>query len=106
MAKGPKRVSNNGAMAEIAGKRPFKANSMSGVEGSTDTGYMSPLESIHYKNANPNYTVKSYGTPIAWHTESGGWHVSDSKYSSTTSRHQSLARRATNFQAGHEGARA
>ena len=43
------------------------------------------------------------GTPIAWHGE-GGWQISPSKYSMTTSRHQGIVRRAI-FEQGHDNAR-
>ena len=105
MAKGRKRVSNKGAEAEIAGKRPFDANSLSGSPGSTGTGQMPHAEAESYRASKPTYTVQSYATPIAWHTEEKGWHVSDTKYSPTASRHQSITRRAVHFQNGADGAR-
>jgi hypothetical protein len=37
--------------------------------------------------------VYSYGTPIAWHTNTG-WFIPDLKYSVTTSKHQGYVRRA------------
>jgi hypothetical protein len=40
-----------------------------------------------------DYTVLSYGTPIAWHTPEG-WFVVEDKFSKTTSRHQSVTRAA------------
>ncbi len=39
------------------------------------------------------YVVKSYITPIAWFTE-GAWVIPDVRYSSTTSRHQNIVRKA------------
>jgi hypothetical protein len=35
------------------------------------------------------YVVYSYGTPIAWETRGGGWVLNRTKYSVTTSGHQS-----------------
>lgn len=40
------------------------------------------------------YVVYSYATPIAWWSKEHGWRMPDIKYSVTTSRHQSLVRRA------------
>jgi hypothetical protein len=42
----------------------------------------------------PSYIVWSYGTPIAWYTQTDQWVIPSLKYSVTTSRHQSLIRRA------------
>jgi hypothetical protein len=41
----------------------------------------------------PDYIIYSYGTPIAWHGKFG-WTLPAIKYSSTTSRHQSIVRGA------------
>lgn len=40
------------------------------------------------------YVVVSYATPVAWYDTEEGWVVPDVRYSNTTSRHQSLVRRA------------
>lgn len=40
------------------------------------------------------YVVFSYATPIAWYTRADGWVIPPVKYSATTSRHQSIVRRA------------
>lgn len=48
---------------------------------------------------NVDYVVWSYYTPIAWHTQKadvGMWVYSDQHHSATTSRHQSIVRRALN----------
>lgn len=88
----------------IANRVPFQASALSGLAGSRqDTGMMPQGEAERYKSANPNYTVMSYGTPIAWHGESG-WDMSTAKHSKTTSVHQGVVRRAV-FQQGHDGAR-
>lgn len=42
--------------------------------------------------ATVDYCVFSYATPIAWHTKSRGWVVIETKFSSTTGRHQSVTR--------------
>lgn len=94
------------APEHIVNRIPFKAASMSGVEGVTDPGRMSDDETREYRKSNPSYTVKSYGTPIAWHGDAG-WQHSTSKYSVTTSKHQNLVKRALNdhFQNGHDMAK-
>jgi hypothetical protein len=90
----------------ISSKIPFQASALSGVEGATDPGRMSDDETREYRKSNPSYTVRSYGTPIAWHGDAG-WQQSTTKYSSTTSRHQSIVKRALNdhFQNGHDNAK-
>ncbi len=101
-----KRANQRNAGESIVKKEEFKASNFTGVAGSTDTGWMPHEEAEKYRSSNPSYTVKSYGTPIAWHGDSG-WQVSGTKYSSSTSRHQSVVRRALNqhFWGGHDGAK-
>ena len=81
----------------ISSKMPFQASALSGVEGTTGPGLMSDDETREYRK---------YGTPIAWHGDAG-WQQSTTKYSSTTSRHQSIVKRALNdhFQSGHDNAK-
>lgn len=90
----------------IVNRQPFKASALSGVMGVTDPGHMSDDEMREYRKSNPTYTVRSYGTPIAWHGDAG-WQQSTTKYSQTTSRHQGIVKRALNdhFQSGHDSAR-
>ena len=84
----------NAQMGETAGSfREFDANSARGrAYGTTDTGrlYVRAPESLR----SADYTVWSYATPIAWHHPGTGWVIPDVKHSSTTSRHQSILRRA------------
>jgi hypothetical protein len=43
----------------------------------------------------PVYVLCSYATPIAWRAVSGAgssWHVPDTRYSATTTRHANVAR--------------
>jgi hypothetical protein len=42
------------------------------------------------------YIVKSYNTPIAWGELDDELYITESKFSSTTSRHQSVVRRNAN----------
>ena len=59
------------------------------------TGYLPHEERDRLRAAiaeRPTYIVYSYNTPIGW-MEAEGWHIPEVRYSSTTSRHQSLTRR-------------
>ena len=104
MAK-PKKATRATAGESIVNREPFDASALSGRSYETDTGYMSAGEAKRYKEAKPHYTVRSYGTPIAWHSEKG-WDMSADKHSPTTSRHQSVVRNAIgHFMGGHDGAR-
>lgn len=55
------------------------------------------------KNDQPGYVVFSYETPIAWHVPEDGddggerWVVPKVRYSTTTSRHQTIVRTALVF---------
>ena len=98
-----KKANRQTAGSSIVAREDFDASALSGRGYETDTGRMSPAEAKRYKEAKPSYTVRSYGTPIAWHGEHG-WDMSTDKHSSTTSRHQGIVRCAI-FQDGHDGAR-
>jgi len=41
-----------------------------------------------------DYAVYSYATPIAWHVPDFGWVMPETRYSLTTTRHQSTVRYA------------
>ena len=56
--------------------------------GQLDTNNIALLNSDH-----PTYIVYSYATPIAWYGING-WNLPSIKYSPTTSKHQSIVRRA------------
>lgn len=104
-AKGPKRTSNAAAGPLIAGRVPFQGNNMYGHEGGPrQLGWLSP--NAYYSAGrnkefseqigrlkNPDYTVMSYGTPIAIHHEEG-WHYPDVSHSPSTGKHQSIVRGA------------
>ena len=47
-------------------------------------------------NESVGYIIKSYNTPIAWGELDTVVYVAESKFSSTTSRHQSVVRRNVN----------
>jgi hypothetical protein len=73
-----KRINQRQAVEAIRNHRDFKAAALSGV------------------NDGPNqYTVLSYSTVIARFVEGEGWSLNERKYSKTTSRHQTIVRRAT-----------
>ena len=95
MAK-PKRTSNTNAGPLIAGRVPFQGSSMRGHEGGpSQHGWLSGTQFSEQISQlkNPDYTVMSYGTPIAVHHE-GGWHYPDVSHSPTTGKHQSIVRSA------------
>lgn len=46
-----------------------------------------------WREGQESYVVRSYETPIAWHTD-GEWVTPDVRYSATTSRHQAVVRHA------------
>lgn len=103
-----KRTNRQGAVAEIAGKRPFKASALSGVEGrSPYEGIMDDADKQNYRAADPSYTVSSYATPIAWHDrKTDQWVMPSTKFSSSTSRHQGVVRNAlSHFSDGFDTAR-
>lgn len=95
MAK-PKRTSNTNAGPLISGRIPFQGSSMRGHEGGpSQHGWLSGTQFSEQISQlkNPDYTVMSYGTPIAVHHE-GGWHYPDVSHSPTTGKHQSIVRGA------------
>lgn len=95
MAK-PKRTSNTNAGPLISGRVPFQGSSMRGEEGGPRSlGWLHGTQFAEQIRAlkNPDYTVMSYGTPIAVHHEEG-WHYPDVSHSPTTGRHQSIVRQA------------
>lgn len=64
------------------------------LTGSPGSAWMTGRLPAEYRDAAQHavYVIHSYATPIAWQTADGEWIVPDVSYSSTTSRHQSLAR--------------
>ena len=92
----PKRTSNVNAGPLIQSRTPFQGSSMSGRAGVPyEHGWLSGTQfSEQIKQLkNPDYTVMSYGTPIAVHHE-GGWHYPDVSHSASTGKHQSIVRSA------------
>ena len=92
------KISNKDAAAKIASRDPFQSHtgSFSGVsDPSAHSGRLAASDAdLFQQDAGViDYTVYSYATPIAWHTPDG-WTVLGSRFSPTTSRHQSVVRRA------------
>jgi len=103
MAK-PARANQRNAGEHILNRKPFKASNFSGGSSSTGLGRLPEDEAAKFKEHNPEYVVNSYQTPIAWYSEKAGWHVPSTKYSSSTSKHQNVVRRAVEFGEGKDGA--
>lgn len=95
-----KSINQKQAVEAIASREAFKASALTGewVLKSIYTGRLSvttPALAELCKALNENkavYVVRSYHTPIAYYTE--GWHLVTEKFSPTTSRHQSVVRKA------------
>lgn len=104
----PKKTNLRNVGESIAAREEFQGSNLKGSKNRTGTfGSLPKQHQDTFVEHNPDYVVHSYQTPIAWHSETHGWHVPDTKYSSTTSRQQNVVRRALNghFTAGHQGAR-
>jgi hypothetical protein len=70
----------------------FKASALSAYGGKrSNTGRLAGDDYENYlKTEDIDYTVLSYDTPIAWHTESGIWYLVSQRFSRTTSCHQRI----------------
>ena len=81
----------------IAARQDFDCNGT--LTGKGGSGYITAArlpdefsgELAEATKAEDFYVVKSYATPIAWFAN-GAWTFPDTKYSPTTSRHQSKVR--------------
>ena len=106
-----KRLNQRQAIAAIARGENFQASALGGYPVSNGgcvilgQAYGEALRRFTADADSIRYVVKSYSTPIAWKLEDGTWEVPAEKYSRTTSRHQSVVRRAVQL-AEHEGGRA
>ena len=106
-----KKINQKQAVLAIASLESFEASALRGFRMLTTRGHMTgrlygdDLERFLAVCANPNniddmpYVVFSYGTPIAWH-HGGEWGLVSAKFSVTTSKHQSVVRRATGYPIG------
>ena len=78
----------------IASREEFRNSSRSVTGGPGAAWSMHRLPGqFHESAASADYTVRSYGTPIAWRID-GVWVVPDVRYSVTTSQHQGAVRTA------------
>lgn len=80
------------AATAITERRTFKASALSGRPGFDGFGRLDRSLALGVESA--DFVVYSYATPIAWHV-GGAWIIPEVRYTVTTSRHQSLVRRAT-----------
>jgi hypothetical protein len=92
------RTSNQKAGDLITDRVGFTGNNLYGVVTSFnsvvyETGRLTPDYEQQLRLDQPSYIVYSYGTPIAWFCDKG-WFIPDTKYSTTTSKHQNYVRRA------------
>jgi len=92
-----KQVNQRDAVYYIENRLDFRASALEGLDGRTNTyGRLDSVEVMRYESVKDkiDYVVLSYRTPIAWHY-AGEWYVVAQKFSVTTSKHQSIVRRAT-----------
>ena len=95
------RISNSDAGAYITNRIGFIGSNFFSIVQAPDHnpndfrtyGYLDTLLIAELNKDEPSYIIYSYNTPIAWYGKVG-WVIPSVKYSSTTSRHQSLVRRA------------
>jgi hypothetical protein len=92
------RTSNTKAGDLIADRVAFTGNNLYGVVTTYNSddytfGRLPQDFRDQLKLDKPDFIVYSYGTPIAWHSNSG-WFMPNCKYSVTTSKHQNYVRRA------------
>jgi len=86
MAQGnPARAGGNSG-----GRHSFRGR----AEPTTGGGRLPRQLNPSLRNIETDFTVYSYGTPIAWRSTEGHWEVPNINYSRTTQRHQSALRRA------------
>lgn len=99
------RIAHFKAGASIARLEPFNTykDSFRGVAGGpSSAGWLQGTEHEKtLKEIKPDYTVMSYGTPIAVHHE-GGWFYPDVSHSPTTAKHQAITRRAIGVKSQRE----
>lgn len=93
-----KRTSNKNAVPYIAQRISFQGSSFAGIY-SSGPGWLGGSDRERFNDDEPfiDYVVVSYATPIAWHVRSadnkyGRWVMPATKYSVTTTRHQSIVR--------------
>ena len=102
MSYTPYNTRSNQAKAAIRNLEPFY-NSTKNFRGESHTpGSWTEIERLYdWKNSvvDSDYIVYSYATPIAWHVPerkgySDFWIIPQTRYSNTSSHHQSVVRQA------------
>jgi hypothetical protein len=90
-----KQLNQRDAIHYIATRQEFKASALSGSNYGNGAGRLSgaDLERFYQDVKGLTYAVYSYGTPIYWVSNGEPYQV-EQKFSVTTSKHQSLVRRA------------
>lgn len=88
-----RRANLRQAVPLIEGRVEFtnSTKSLRGVTRSEGTGRLPEKWAEEF--GTPEYIVYSYATPIAWYGN-GEWTIPDTRYSTTTSRHQHTVRMA------------
>ncbi len=75
-------------------REPFySADTLWGIQGFSTRGKLPELYWDALVHMNPEYTVYSYKTPIAWYSD-GVWIIPHIRYSTTTSARQNKIRAA------------
>lgn len=82
----------------IRDRRPFQTHGALRATEETERHGLGPWDSGQLAGADLDryredmreirYAIWSYSTPIAWWTESRGWHIVAQRFSMTTSHHQ------------------
>lgn len=92
-----RRVTRRDAHEAVAGLQAFAYNRSATGQWWTSTpygGYLSPSEygdmKDHIDGAEKFYVVRSYETPIAVYVPGKGWWICTTKFSPTTTTHQSF----------------
>lgn len=84
----------------IRQRQPFKTSgALWGTQEMVHSGRLEGIELIQFRRAieegHIDFIVMSYHTPIAWYNKTlKKWHVVRDKFSVTTSKHQTITRRA------------
>ena len=93
-------TSNKNAGSLIRDRIPFSGSNFSAILVPMNPDSLYPIESfgmLPYTSLpdllGSDYIVYSYATPIAWF-KNGEWQLPNHKYSVTTSKHQSIVRKA------------
>lgn len=96
----PRKVSTRDASGPISRREAFISHGALSARGHTGPGdslMFGELPAKHREALSSvpdiNYVVSSYSTPIGVHSHSQGWIIPETKYSRTTSKHQSQLRR-------------